>query len=242
MNWTPKLSEKYLESVSIACKECHMTAKLMDEVNTAGSNVLHVSVHPISGILADMITFVNQIDGHWAAGSTTVYVAEPYKDTYVHFNFFLTGHIEVKRSKYDRSIAQWENIEKICEDGGAKIVLEYIGEGVVSEEYSSENDMDVPLLRFTVFHKRFLSNDRNWEWEQIDDASHCIAVPITTQKYILEYLLSQIMENLAPLIRKGYYVANGRGPSMPEDADKAGEVKRVCKELAHNAPVLINVV
>jgi len=71
--------------------------------------------------------------------------------------------------------------------GGKKVVWEWIGEGW-NGDFNPEDSDDVPLLRFSCYH--FLNGD----WQQMDDASYCTRMPISSNRFHLVKAAMIILE------------------------------------------------
>jgi len=87
----------------------------------------------------------------------------------------------------------------ILERGDFRVTWEWIGEGW-SGDYDEEDEQDDPLLRFSVDQHIFPDEDseENAEsyWEQLDDASYCTRLPITTPTKHLAIAAAQILEEV----------------------------------------------
>jgi len=86
-----------------------------------------------------------------------------------------------------------------------------IGEGWCGD-YDPTDPDDTPLLRFDVY--RLVQTLRGEEWEPMDDASYCTAMPVHTDTMTLHRGLEAIMEAV-----------------YGKDS-----VKRVCEELSWMSP------
>jgi hypothetical protein len=71
--------------------------------------------------------------------------------------------------------------------GDRKVSLCHIGEGY-DGNYNPEDPEDTPLMRFDIYERV------NGEWEAMDDASYCTAIPATVSKAKLSKALLIIME------------------------------------------------
>lgn len=97
--------------------------------------------------------------------------------------------------------------------GSIRVEWEDIGEGW-SGDYNPEDPQDQELLRFTVARREGLQG----EWQQVDDASYCTAMPVDTPIDIL-------ISGLAYILGRVY------------DATLAGEsIKVDCEELSWLSP------
>lgn len=90
----------------------------------------------------------------------------------------------------------FEEMEAVSKDGQFKVVWEWIGEGN-SGDYDPSNLDDVPLLRFSCYVKD-TEADMNEEdsWTQIDDASYCTNMPLTTPRADLRTALDSILREV----------------------------------------------
>ena len=71
-----------------------------------------------------------------------------------------------------------------------KVVWEYIGEGL-SGDFQPDDTEDYQHLRFSCY--RLVAG----EWEQMDDASYCTRLPITTPKRMLRSAAAPILDAIA---------------------------------------------
>jgi hypothetical protein len=74
--------------------------------------------------------------------------------------------------------------------GNLRATWEWIGEGR-SGDYNEEDPNDQPLLRFTC------DENNAGDWEQVENASYCTTVPITTPRKELRRMLNTILKELA---------------------------------------------
>lgn len=76
--------------------------------------------------------------------------------------------------------------------GNLKVVWEWIGEGW-NGDYNDTNSEDEPLLRFSCYKKTGKGN--SWDdWTQMDDASYCTRMPITSKKKWLKQGALEIID------------------------------------------------
>ena len=74
--------------------------------------------------------------------------------------------------------------------GKLRATWEWIGEGF-SGDYNEEDPNDAPLLRFSCELRH------RGKWEDVEDASYCTTVPITTPRKELKVMLNTILKELA---------------------------------------------
>lgn len=82
-----------------------------------------------------------------------------------------------------------------------KVVWEYIGEGM-SGDYNPEDEKDYPHLRFACYKRPEGHTKGHFEWEQVDDASYCTCLPISTPKTILKLASDKILLGLGEDYKK----------------------------------------
>lgn len=82
--------------------------------------------------------------------------------------------------------------------GDVRVVFEDIGEGL-SGDYNEDDPGDVALLRFTVYR---LDQD----WEQVEDASYCTAIPVDTDPAVIANYLARIMVEVYKPVMAGQSV------------------------------------
>lgn len=74
----------------------------------------------------------------------------------------------------------WLHLE--YEEGGVRVCWDDIGEGICGD-YNPDDPDDIPLLRF------YVDIFRDGQWEEVEDASYCTLMPVTTPKPILDRAL-----------------------------------------------------
>ena len=90
----------------------------------------------------------------------------------------------------------FNEMEAISKDGQFKAVWEWIGEGN-SGEYNPSDLNDVPLLRFSCYVKDTKADPNEEDsWTQIDDASYCTNMPVTTPRADLAVALDSILREI----------------------------------------------
>lgn len=82
-----------------------------------------------------------------------------------------------------------------------KVLWEYIGEGL-SGDYNPEDEEDYPHLRFACYKRPEDHVKGEFEWEQMEDASYCTCLPISTPKTILKLASDEIMKELNGCYKK----------------------------------------
>jgi len=86
-------------------------------------------------------------------------------------------------------------IEVVVERGGRRVTWEDIGEGI-SGDYNEDDPGDTPLLRFSC--DKYVDG----EWQELQDASYCTALPTNTPLHRLlgEYtpLILEALEQPSP--------------------------------------------
>jgi hypothetical protein len=78
--------------------------------------------------------------------------------------------------------------ELILEQGDKRVTWEWIGEGNEGD-YNPDDPDDEPLLRFSC--SKYTGDG---EWEGMEDASYCTALPITTPRRYLAIAASIVLE------------------------------------------------
>jgi hypothetical protein len=107
---------------------------------------------------------------------------------------------------------EFDDIEVISQNGLAKVVLEYIGEGV-SGDYDDEDPEDQPLLRYTLFRKNDgnkdignVAEDVGMEWCTVTDGSYCTNLSIYDDRnklvQLANYILIQVTDGLTSCKRE----------------------------------------
>jgi len=84
----------------------------------------------------------------------------------------------------------------ILTQGKHRVTWEYIGEGW-SGDYDPNDPEDTPLLRFSCDEFGAVDPDNDaspWEWYQMDDASYCTRLPVTTPTRHLARAAAIILE------------------------------------------------
>jgi len=80
--------------------------------------------------------------------------------------------------------------------GNLRVTWEYIGEGL-SGDYNHADPQDVPLLRFTVavYDPAFADELSGQDgYQQLDDASYCTRMPITSPEWMLVKALGILLD------------------------------------------------
>lgn len=89
-----------------------------------------------------------------------------------------------------KTIPAFEEIEVISQNGLAKVVLEFIGEGF-SEDYDPNDPDDKPLIRFSLYRKddgdpRLEGNwdfsSCNNDWLSVNDGSYCTLLSVNDDR------------------------------------------------------------
>jgi hypothetical protein len=72
----------------------------------------------------------------------------------------------------------------VVERGPFRVTWEWIGEGR-SGDYDEKDPADVPMLRFSVFHKVTCSGGTAEMWEEMEDGSYCTRMSVGTSEKVL---------------------------------------------------------
>lgn len=89
-----------------------------------------------------------------------------------------------------------------------KVTWNYIGEGI-SGEYNRNDEKDVQLLRFDIYHK----NDGDWGY--VENSSHCTNFLLNTSNELKQKGLETIMNLVFNNIQNG------------------DSIKRLCESISH---------
>lgn len=93
--------------------------------------------------------------------------------------------IEAEKDAIRAEVEAFRDVDLV--KGNVKVTLTDIGEGY-NGDYDPEDPEDAPLLRFDVYR---------WDgidWEAVEDASYCTAIPVTTPRERLVELAAVIMD------------------------------------------------
>lgn len=92
----------------------------------------------------------------------------------------LKGTSSAMDTAEDQVCLDWLHLE--YEEGGVRVCWEDIGEGICGD-YDPDDPDDIPLLRF------YVDIFRDGKWEEVEDASYCTQMPVTTPKPTLDRAL-----------------------------------------------------
>jgi hypothetical protein len=80
-------------------------------------------------------------------------------------------------------------MEYLLTVGNVRVRLSYIGEGIFGE-YDSEDELDMPLLRFDVEKFTYYNDNAYGDWEMVDNGSYCTRIHADTPwNEVVQYLL-----------------------------------------------------
>jgi len=92
-----------------------------------------------------------------------------------------------------------------------RVEMENIGEGKIGD-FDPDDPTDENFLRF------YISERKNGNWIEIEDASYCTLIPADTEREILSKLLTLILDRVSSAIKSG------------------DSVKKLCEELSWIEP------